>query len=680
MINSILLSTTKNTTFFMKKERINVPFGIRFISEWENFSIPNHPCIIDKKIPGCGFTEYCITNNENVILCSPRKLLLENKEDQHSNDVLYVKNDLDQDESIDKDLSKITRGSGLLPTRLDSLASQEQKASIINNLKTQILNYCQVCQNSGKAVKILVTYDSFRLVKEVLRKAQLLDSFRIIIDEFQSIFTDSRFKSDTELEFIYHLYDLQKVCFVSATPMIDDYLEQLPEFKDLPYYELDWEALDPLRVLKPDLLVKTCRSVNEPAYEIIKTYLSGQFESMSFKNSLGEVVTVYSKECVIYVNSVANILGIISKCELKPEQCNILIARTPDNEKRLVKKLGKAWSIGRIPKKGEPHKMFTFCTRTVYLGADFYSTSARTFILSDSSIETLAVDISLDLPQILGRQRNNDNPWKNRAEFYYKTTKTLKTRKEFEEYINLKLKKTKELLENYDSAPNKHTLAETYKKVTISENYKDNYIAINEHSGKDMFPELNRLVLIAERRSFDIQQVDYKDRFSVFSTLCQKKFIPSGNHIKEFLKRFEECTVFSEKLKMLCEESFTESELDVVLDQIPISYKNYYDTLGVSRCKSLRYRKCDLEKELSVQVQTFEDNNLGSEIYQEFIPDQKYSLKEVKEKLKKIYDKYNYKKSPKATDILNYFSIKKIKILDDSCGKRVDGFQILQRT
>ena len=116
------------------------------------------------------------------------------------------------------------------------------------------------------------------------------------------------------------------------------------------------------------------------------------------------------------------------------------------------------------------------------------------------------------------------------------------------------------------------------------------------------------------------------------------------------------------------------------MDQIPISYKNYYDTLGVSRCKSLRYRKCDLEKELSVQVQTFEDNNLGSEIYQEFIPDQKYSLKEVKEKLKKIYDKYNYKKSPKATDILNYFSIKKIKILDDSCGKRVDGFQILQRT
>jgi len=32
--------------------------------------------------------------------------------------------------------------------------------------------------------------------------------------------------------------------------------------------------------------------------------------------------------------------------------------------------------IGDIPQRGEPHKMFTFCTSTVYIGADFYSTNA----------------------------------------------------------------------------------------------------------------------------------------------------------------------------------------------------------------------------------------------------------------------------------------------------------------
>ena len=64
--------------------------------------------------------------------------------------------------------------------------------------------------------------------------------------------------------------------------------------------------------------------------------------------------------------------------------------------------------------------MFTFCTRTVYLGADFYSDNARSFILSDANIDCLAVDISLDLPQILGRQRSLTNPWKDSAEFYFK--------------------------------------------------------------------------------------------------------------------------------------------------------------------------------------------------------------------------------------------------------------------
>ena len=78
----------------MKKSKLTVPAGIRYMSEWKDFIIPDYPCIMDKKIPGCGFTEYCLTNSENVILCSPRKLLLRNKEKQHPGEVLYVNNSL----------------------------------------------------------------------------------------------------------------------------------------------------------------------------------------------------------------------------------------------------------------------------------------------------------------------------------------------------------------------------------------------------------------------------------------------------------------------------------------------------------------------------------------------------------------------------------------------------------
>ena len=99
-------TNTNNTTILhevemlgkkeLRKEKIIVPKNVRFISNWEGFELPNKPSIIDKKVPGCGFTEYCLTNNENVVLCSPRKLLLNNKYRQHLGEVFYVENKLDR--------------------------------------------------------------------------------------------------------------------------------------------------------------------------------------------------------------------------------------------------------------------------------------------------------------------------------------------------------------------------------------------------------------------------------------------------------------------------------------------------------------------------------------------------------------------------------------------------------
>lgn len=643
----------------MIKEKIVVPKGIRFISEWKDFSIPDYPCIIDKKIPGCGFTEYCITNSEDIILCSPRKILLGNKNKQHPGEVLYVKNELDQDTTTDKDLEKITKGSTKIPTRLVDITPEEVRKKIIEELKNRIKLYIDQCYCENKPIKILVTYDSFRLVKETL--GDQVNNFRIVIDEFQSIFTDSRFKSDTELSFMHHLQDLQKVCYVSATPMIDTYLERLDEFKDLPYIELDWSSEDPLRVLKPDLKVRTCKSVNEPAYKIIKEYLDGNFESISYRNDHGIVQTVKSKEVVFYVNSVTNILGIINKCELKPDQCNILVADTPDNKNKIKRRLGSKWEIGDIPLLGQPHKMFTFCTRTVYLGADFYSTNARTVIISDANVETLAVDISLDLPQILGRQRLNENPWKNRAEFYYKTSKKIVNREEFDKFIEFKLKKTGELLENYDVVVNKHTQVELYKRDTTTTNYRFNYVAVNEHSGKDMFPELNRLVLIAEQRAFDIQQIDYKDRFTVFNTLANQGLVSGQAKLVEFIEKFNKLPGFYDKMKVLCEAELNAEEISIVLDQIPLTYKKYYIGIGPDRCRARGYSLTGIKKEYDNLF--VDDNSVVKDIYNYFQEGSTYTKKEIKERLSEIYLKQGLSKNPKATDLEEYFEIKACQVM-----------------
>ena len=48
-------------------------------------------------------------------------------------------------------------------------------------------------------------------------------------------------------------------------------------------------------------------------------------------------------------------------------------------------KKGKKYldELVRVLKKGETHKMITFCTSTAFAGCDFYSTNASTFVISD---------------------------------------------------------------------------------------------------------------------------------------------------------------------------------------------------------------------------------------------------------------------------------------------------------
>ena len=111
------------------------------------------------------------------------------------------------------------------------------------------------------------------------------------------------------------------------------------------------------------------------------------------------------------------IKSIITRNKLTQDQVNVICAKTKAN-KDILKKIGI--SLGKAPLKGEPHKMFTFCTRTTYVGADFYSTCASSVIVSDCKIDSLSTDIRMDFPQIMGRQRLAENKFKDECIFIYK--------------------------------------------------------------------------------------------------------------------------------------------------------------------------------------------------------------------------------------------------------------------
>lgn len=277
----------------MIKKKIIVPRGIRYIGEWKDFSFNRFPgkCIINKQLPGCGFTEYCLRGPENVILCSPRKMLLKNKKDQHKDNVYLVINEMEIEAEVDKDISKpIKNPKEDEPVKRDN-------SEIYERLYYEISDYTYKRYLNNQSAKILVTYDSYKIVKDILEKLGIFDKFVTVVDEFQSILHDARFKSNTELNFLTYLAQSPTSYFVSATPMMDEYLEMLDEFKDLPYYELDWYSSDSSRIIKPSLKILTMKSVGTKAEEVIQKYLNNDFEEITVIKD-GQPVRVISDEAV----------------------------------------------------------------------------------------------------------------------------------------------------------------------------------------------------------------------------------------------------------------------------------------------------------------------------------------------------------------------------------------------
>jgi hypothetical protein len=431
------------------------------------------------------------------------------------------------------------------------------------------------------------------------------------------------------------------------------------------------------------------------ANKVIQEYLNGEFETTVIESN-GELNEVTSQEAVLYVNSVKNICDIIKNNGLTLENTNVLISKTSDNEDKVRAAFGlkksdlKAKNIksvlGKVPTKGEKHKMFTLCTRTVYLGADFYSTNARTFIFSDANIDSLTVDITLDLPQILGRQRLDENPWKNRADLYYKTINddNKLTKEESDEIIERKKKKTEDLLGAYSTCADtgKHTLAETYQYVAKAANYKDNYVAVNEHAGKDLLPVFNNLMMVSDMRCYEIQQIDYADRFRVFGSLNEN--LEDYVLLMQELQTIEwEITTFTDRMSYIysLQDKYESNFMKLILDNLADpSFAKYYYTIPRPRAGTLNYVKGNLEKEYkSIKSYKVNIDSIVGEIKIRFVIGEKYSKSEIKEILRLIYESNGYNKTPKANDLEQYFELKSCLVPNKITGKRDAGFEILKQ-
>ena len=628
---------------------LKVPKGTQFISEWKEYSIPRgEHFIVDKGVTGCGYTEYCLTNKDNIVLCSPRKLLLENKRDQHLRDIniIYLENDI-------------------------------ENHSDVQDFESKIIEHIQLCLFKKLPVKIMVTYDSLHYVSEFLCRNNTVGNYIFVIDEFQSIFLDSFFKSEVELNFVESLQSCPNVIYLSATPMLDKYLDRLDHFKDLKYFKLDWSNTGYVETVK--IQRKRVASLGSECGKIIKKYLNNEFPTTVNSNN----IPVESREAVFYFNSVSDIIRVVKKHSLTPDNTLIICSRTRENEEKLKK---IKFQIGRVPLKGEKYPMFIFCTSTSYIGIDFYSTCASTYVFADPNIESLALDISLDLPQIIGRQRDKSNPFKNDIVLFYKTKRNGEnelSEKEFKELQEKRKAETKTLLDLYNSASSIQKSAYVQKlkdSIEVSQ-YSRDFVSISKNTN---LPVYNYLIEISNERAWDVSRKDYQDQISVTKSLEETGYIVSefeseeDRIVSDFLdNHFYKTGRFEDKMKMYCDFCDIYRDNQDIMSSLDhkikdSKFKGYYTFYGTSGCSSRYFEE---KKLISGFRDYMKGDKLETLVYTNFKTGGRYAMKEIKQKLSEIYSLLGISRTPKATDLGKYFKLTKTKVtLPDKTVK--DGFKL----
>ena len=599
-----------------------VPENVEFLTDWDGFELPKG--ILNKGVTGCGATSVAIEDEHKTIICSPRINLIKNKIGQHKG-LLGVYGDVKNDE---------------------------------------IMAYLEKTETP----KIMVTYDSMP------RLAKLIDDktdWRVVIDEYQYLLIDSGFRSDKAIALLDVVNEFDYVTYLSATPIADKYIQKMEQFKDVPYTELIWgDMVEKIFVER----VVSAKPIDN-AIKIVRNYQNGNFPSE------GDAV---SKECVIFLNSVTNIANIVRQTKLPPEDVNIIVADTEENRK-LVRQIGKGFDIGTIPLKGEPHKMFTFCTSTAFAGCDFYSTCASTFVVSDNRKVHTSIDIATELAQIAGRQRLACNPFRKAIVFIYNVDIGEADSEVYKKAIEQKLEKSEKMAEWKNGAPDyfkKDVIKETSEMQNIKK-YSESYVRYDEKS--DRFT-VNRWAYLNELFAYDVQHENYQDSIIVKKQLEESGFRIKGEESQWDYKEQLKCILvkegFADRMKRYCElRQMKEScKFYLASDIMERQYEDlrlYYDRLGYERIKALGYKEKDLKNELE---RSYRENDIKRKFREVFVVGERMSTEDIKRTMTGIYADYGISKKGVATQLERDYGIrlKPIKVTM-SDGFRKSGYEFIER-
>ena len=628
----------------------DMPKGCRYMSEDPDLlTYLGHfnKFILNKTVTGCGGTSLFLNSSIDVVIISPRLQALKDKREQHPDTFLFH----------------------------SPYTNNGKTAEDIKWLTSELNNYISYCGSTPftnrKYAKILVTLDSCEKVINVLNDNRAIDSFLFVVDEFQCLMGDATFKGTTDMNFLIRLdSEAKNICYLSATPIQDIYLDSVPQFKGLPYIKLEW---DPNVLEEPnvrEIQMKKDESAEKICGRLIKDFRANGY----FVRKMVDGQVVYSTEACIFLNEVRSIINIIVKNNLKPDEVTILCSEGK------VSGLPKGFKVGGLCTDNDNprNKTFTFCTKASFEGVDFYSTNAMTFVFINAGKEWQTLDIMLDIPQILGRQRLDVNPFRHDAVIYYKTKPDYLPEQEFRLQQESMELETERFIKDFNNAPDtmRERLIKLVRDRAEDKKFVDDYVDVLQVNGKQTLG-INTLVQVAKWNQW-MQRSHYYSNSCKLTTSIQSAITMNvkPQEVKEF-EAWYYAAKGNDRLKGYSDFRNTYPCFDPLILQNPfidIRYHSWFDVLGYQELMRLNF---DVQKVEQAYDYSCNHEPIILKCREAFAVGNFYTKPEVKNVLQQIYDGLGLiGRKAKSTELGSYLNAKERMITDDE-GNRKEGYEIL---
>lgn len=408
-----------------------------------------HNCIFNKVVTGCGGTTIALKNGENYVIVVPTTELIENKcyppKDENGNSIVWKAEN---------------RKAGLSPVRdLFGLYG-----TFTPTLKKGLKEYL----SKEGTKKIMCTYDKIpSLVSLIIPK-----EYRLLVDEYHNLLKIYSYRKEAVEGVLEHFNEFKSYCFMSATPIAMDFKPDA--LKDVEEYIADWKHIEPLTILP----YKTNRAYMLTA-NLIKAY---QREGYIKKDELK------SYEAYFFINSVTEIKKILEYTHLTNDDCRIICADEDKNRRTLGEY--------QISSSTDAPKKFNFITSKSFEGVDFYSETGICYVVSNIHNEHTLLSVDMDIPQIAGRIRNTNNPFRNLVVHIFNT----RPKDYYENYGKAKKEIEKELEYAKERATAYNRLSIGAKKQQKSDLGKSSFLKYDEKNDEFIVNDMAAKVVLYNYR------------------------------------------------------------------------------------------------------------------------------------------------------------------------------------